>query len=282
MNIRNWPLRNWPLLAVAVTLNCALDAQIISDGFEYDDGSLLAEVWDGRAAFTGSGDAADQTALRIENQALRIDWGTAVAEPLTSDKHSAQRFYGDAFAPGEETVLYTAFDLTVTEAPTATDQGRPTFYLHKDGAADRGRIGIQGGGEGDSFQLGVSTNPGFYSAFDFSDINLSLNQTYRIGLAYDVDSTTTTLWVDASSANVTPFVQQIGSPGDARTPNRGVFQAESAGLSAEEHYGAMLIDDFQFGTDAAIIPEPSTYVLLSGAGALVLVLLRRSPRKRIA
>ncbi len=274
--------KTWFILSLAFSIAAGvLHAQLITDNFDYEEGALLAEVWDGRAGFTGSGDAADQTALRIENQALRIDWGTAVAEPQSSEMHSAQRFYGEAFGPGSSTVLYTAFDLRVTEAPTATDEGRPTFYLHKDGGADRGRIGIQAGEAPDSFQLGVSTNPGFYSAFDFSGVDLSLNQTYRIGLAYDVDSTTTTLWVDAASVGATPFVQQIGNEGDARTPNRAVLQAESAGLTGENHYGAMLIDQFVFGTEASIIPEPATYAILAGAGALFfVVVLRRSRRGR--
>ncbi len=239
-----FPLLGGALLLAAVvavphtgSADGLFDPPMVTEDFDFDDGLLMdSPGWTRMFGATNP-----STALQVIDGSLRISWRDVPAD----EHHGASRFNDDegvnwSVEPGDGAVLYAAFDLTVLEAPTSTT-GRPSFHQWRESGAKRGLLGLQPGSAAGTYQLGTSAWLGGHSAFTWADTDLDAGETYRIVVAYEVDTNITHLWIEPEDPLEDEPLVSSGSAGTIRTPNRSEFQMNS---NNGADYGIVRIDNY--------------------------------------
>jgi hypothetical protein len=252
------------LTSLVCTLPLILHTQaseIFSEDFSYPDGPLASGssgVW---ATHSGTADQISVSSGRIE-----------LTESNTEDVNVT--LPGQPYADG---TLYASFSVSFSEVPS----GDGTFLAHfKDGGNGfRGRVFATGiGAETGSLRLGVGNASGSTPA-TVIPVDLTLDTPYTVVLRYDLDTASSTLWVDPlSEADMTQGVSAEDSATAITVTSFAFRQARTSGHGM----GTLMVDDLRIGSSfsqVTPVPEPSTYALGMGGG-LLLLLMRRRWRRR--
>jgi hypothetical protein len=159
---------------------------VFYDPFSYSDGSLLtnsAFLWGNRSGTLGQ--------CQVTNSSLLI------SSSLSEDVVAV--LVGAPFAKSNATVLYASFDVKLSGLPKAT----PDYFAHfASGSTLRGRL-----------YVGITnTTPGYFRFFvsNSSDTNavplsreLAVNTVYKLVMRFDIDSASTTIWVNPAAESDT-------------------------------------------------------------------------------
>jgi hypothetical protein len=201
---------------------------IFYDPFTYAEGSLLTNsgfLWDNRSGTYGQ--------CEVVNGQLQITSSQTedVVAPLI----------GAPYAKSNSIVLYASFKVNFRSLPGVS----PGYFAHfGEGSNLRGRIyasttNCWTGG----FRLCLSngSDPGPSQ----SPFILSLNTTYTVVVRYDIDSATTTLWVNPSDETDT---------GLAATDAQTAVPIAAYGFRQDSDVGAtILVDDLKVGLTFAAV-----------------------------
>jgi hypothetical protein len=196
------------------------------DSFSYADGSLLTNsgfLWGNRSGTFGQ--------CQVTNGQLRLVGATGedVDAPLV----------GAPFHTGSNIVLYTSFKMTFLSLPKST----PDYFAHlSSGTTFRGRIyATTSNAPTNSFHLLVANNT---NTTELST-DLTTNSTYTLVTRYNIDTASTTLWLNPTSE---------GSPGVTATDTPSVTSISSYAFRQDGGVGAtILIDDFKVGLSFAAV-----------------------------
>jgi hypothetical protein len=210
--------------------------------FSYASGVLRGQGFWSDSAITASRAAENTDALRVESQALHLDFlgGHAVGTLFTPV------FAGESRPNGS---LYASLRLRVEALPATPANDYFAAFSSADGNTLRGRLWIvEADPAASTYRLGVTSKTGSPFAV-VPHRPLHLGETYSLLLehTYDANSTLTRLYVDASAA-VDPSVVEISTGG---SPLNG-FAFRSGGTAV----GSLVLDQLRVSDDfdAALNP----------------------------
>jgi hypothetical protein len=181
---------------------------------------------------------------------------------------------GSQFASAQTGVIYAGFDFTLTTPPTTATGGYIASF--RDGTLASGTYTGRFfamrtvGSPANEFQIGVSNTSASPNAT--FGVNLTINTTYRVVMAFDTATDDTTLWLNPTtiaSSNVTAT--------DALTVTNldgFAFRQDSAS------HGAARIDNFVVATTfAEAVPEPTSAGMV--VSAMLVMAFRRRKSKNL-
>ncbi len=205
-------------------------AVIFYEPFSYADGSVLtnsALLWNHRSGTT-LGECQVSNAHLLITSAQTED----IVGPLI----------GGPYLHNNSIVLYASFKVTFLTLPKVA----PGLFAHfANGSTLRGRIYAGTTNAGPSaFRLFVANGSDTTTELN---ANLSTNATYTLVTRYNIDSATTTLWLNPAAES---------DPGVTATDPQSAFNIVSYGFRQDSDIGAtMLIDDLQVGLSFdAVLP----------------------------
>ena len=239
------------LFFVALNLNAAV---ILSDAFDYSDGSL---------AVVSSGKWANHSGTSNDLQVVsgRAQLSSSGTEDLNAT------LSGQPYSGGTN-VLYSSFTVRFTSLPS----GGGSYFAHfKDGASTfRGRIwALTNSAAPGSFRLGISSTSATISGTNTTD--LSLNTEYRVVTRINLANSAATLWIDPSSEASSSVSSSDASASATVT---------SYALRQNSGIGAMQIDNVYVGTTFAdvtpvltptIWTQPQNATMSAGKNATLFV-----------
>ena len=196
---------------------------VFLDRFDYPDGNLNL-LSSGFWALRVSG----STKLQVNTQQALIRSSTAgdsLLAPLARGPYAA----------GNHTVLYTSMKATWTVL--AADSVGPFIHLW-DGNGNilaSVRTLTNNAAEG-SFRLGIANNT---TPAEFP-LDLTINVPYKIVTRYDLDSATTTLWVDLADHVISEASNSV-----VATDRQNPLPVSQIGLRQNSRMGTIQIDDLQ-------------------------------------
>ena len=226
-------------------------AQIITESFTYDDGSLVPN---GGWATHGRGTTGQ---IQVSSGAISLKMDGTVSEDVNRSFTSVTT--GNIFA---------SFDFSVSSS--IGNFGSDTeYFAHFRLTSARGRIDIAGPTGSSGFSIGLSVDDASPDVFWGSD--LSFDTTYTLVMSYHTQNDASELWIDPVDSYSTSITDTGG--GSAQSVDKFAFR-QSDSTSNE----TITIDNLIVGTsfnDVQAVPEPSTYALIFGGIALGVVILRR-------
>lgn len=200
---------------------------LLYDPFAYEDGpacSNSAGFWQNRSGTNGdcqvSGGALEVCGSRSEDVTATLP--------------------GGPYAKGKSTVLYASFRVNFVGTPRAT----PEYFAHFTGGSSlRGRIYASSAETwAGAVRLSVANGSTTNTALPW---NLSTNTSYTVVTRYDVDTATTTAWVNPSSES---------DPGTAAHDDQAPVTISGYGFRQDSGLGTtVLVDDFRVGLSFAAV-----------------------------
>ena len=251
MRTKHW-IQKSPLIGAAFlwlgVLTCGrLAAETyLSEPFAYPDGPITAPSVSPWKHTSGT-----ERQLNVQNGVLllREDHSEDVAANLASGP-----FMADSGA-----TLYAAFDLTVTALPS----GEGTYFAHfrDSGSNFRGRVFIAPTADGQAgfYRIGISNGTKSSEAAFFPQ-PLAIGDRYQVALRYEVETASSTLWVDPTDADS----ESVGNDDSAspRTITRFAFrQSRSSGdgmgeIQIDNLVVASTLEEALAGPSSQPRPEP--------------------------
>jgi len=240
------------LIAALCGLTGTAAAEVLAqDDFSYADGTLSSRPGSPWTAFSSAGTSP----VQVSNQEITLVQGSGSREDVGIS-------LGDAMSAGE--TWYAGFDVNVDGASTTV-----YFAMFSDATANnaRGRLYVTSAAVlGFRFGVSDSGSLGANSATWGSD--LSYNQTYRVVVAYDYDTSTTRLWVNPTSEVDTSVTTIVDAGYGSFGVNQFSFR-QTTGASTQ------VIDNLIVSTSfSEAVPEPGSLALL-GLGGLLACRRRR-------
>jgi hypothetical protein len=212
----------FPLMVVPAT------NVIFYDPFTYPNGSLLtnsAFLWGNRSGTVGQ--------CQVTNGQLLVVGATG--------EDVVGALIGGPYARSNSTVLYAAFKATFLTLPKST----PGYFASfANGSTLRGRIfaGTTNAAPG-SFQVLVANGSDTNTTAVAAD--LSTNTTYTLVTRYNIDSASTTLWLNPAAE---------GDPGVTASDTQTAVSIASYGFRQDASFGAtVLVDDMRVGLSFAAV-----------------------------
>jgi len=210
-------------------------AVIFYDPFTYADGSLLTNsgfLWSTRSGTVG--------------ECQTISGQLQVSASQTEDV--AGPLIGTPYGVSNSTVLYSSFKMNFLDLPKRT----PAYFAHfAGGGALRGRIyaGTPTNALPGAFRLYVA-NASDTNAVPAADLNT--NVTYALVTRYDLDSATTTLWINPAAES---------DPGTTATDPQTAVAISAYDFRQDASLGAtLLVDDLKVGLSFAAVTSAAASV----------------------
>jgi hypothetical protein len=207
-------------------------ALVLWEPFAYGDGSLLTNsgfLWDNRSGTYG--------------QAQAVGGQLQIASSQTEDV--VARLAGAPYARSNSTVLYSSFKIKFAGLPKAT----PDYFAHFAGGSSlRGRVYAQAaesfpGGFHLLIANGSATNT-VHAAM------LSTNTSYTVVTRYDVDTATSSLWVNPGSEN---------DPAAVASDPQTAISITSYGFRQDAALGTtVMVDDVKVGLSFAAVTQANS------------------------
>lgn len=198
-------------------------ATYLSEDFAYPDGPITAP-----AASFWEHTSGKERELNVQNGALllREDHSEDVAANLAPGP----------FAADSGATLYAAFDLTATAFPSG--EGNYFAHFRDSGSNFRGRVFIAPTTDGQAsfYRIGISNNGKAEEAAFFPQ-PLAIRTRYQIAVRYEVETASSTLWVDPTDADSESVKDDSASP---KTITRFAFRQS---LSSGDGMGELQIDN---------------------------------------
>ena len=212
------------LLLVVVAQNGSDAALILSESFDYPDGTLeegASERWTGHSGTDGQ---------------VEVLQGRMVLTGAESQDVNAT-LEGGPYASGSVPFLFCGFKVRFTEIPAA----KGTYFAHfKDGRSGfRGRIWARASAETDGMiQLGISSGSGT-AADEWHGATVTLETDHWVVCRLATADIVATLWLDPESQQS----PSVSSGGGANLEISAFAFRQSSGM------GGALVDDLRVGTE---------------------------------
>ncbi len=232
------------MLAIATVAGTAEATLIFDEAFSYSDGDVTAVSSGAWVTHSGT------TAANISSGELQLTYANSM---------DVNRVLDTTYSSG---TLYYSFSLKMTALPSGT----AGYFAHflQTSSTFRDRLWATNGVSG--YVLGISNNNS-PDGLSLWATELALDTTYLVVVGSDLDTDTTTLWIDPVSSGSTSITKVEAT---TVTPTAMAFR-QAAGI------GTMTVDSLKVATEFAdVIPEPATVGLIAGPGlAILLACLRR-------
>lgn len=219
------------ILAVAALLvESASGSVVLNETFDYTDGTLTTVAAGAWASHSG-------TAGQVDVLGGKLNLTDAESEDVNAT------LTGQPYTSG---TLYVGLDFSLSALPASTG----AYFAHfKDAGASnfRGRIFVSTSGAGTGqYRVGI-TNVG--TAPTLIPIDLDLNTTHRLSVAYDVANHASTLFLDAMTE----------SGGTAAVDTTTTLTITSFAFRQASGIGTMSVDNVVVATAFAdTVPEPAS------------------------
>ena len=221
-------------------------ASYLSEPFAYPDGPITAP-----AASTWHHTSGKERELNVKNGAL-----------LLRENHSedvAVNLASGPFAADSGATLYAAFDLTATALPSG--EGNYFAHFRDSGSNFRGRVFIAPTTDGQAgfYRIGIS-NGAKSSEAAFFPQPLAIGGRYQVALRYEVETASSTLWVDPTN-EVSESVVNTDSAAPKTITRFAFRQSLSSGdgmgeLQIDNLVVASTLEEALAGPSSQLPPEP--------------------------
>lgn len=248
-------MKKYAVVIAGLTLGAFLANSniIVSDNFDYADGSLISSPnWNNHSGTSGD---------------LLVSGGQAVVQHGTPSEDAN---IGFASVAGN---IYYGIDFTVPSIGSPTFGTDNEYFAHfKDsGFGFAGRLDIVGPSGAGDYSVGIASDESTADAIWATD--LTFDVTYRAVVEYNQTSNIATLWINASTITDTSIVgEDRADPGDTIV-SFALRQSDS------DNNESILVDGLVIGTTfddvVTAVPEPSTIAFILGALAFGFVAWRR-------
>ncbi|WP_309399951.1 PEP-CTERM sorting domain-containing protein [Cerasicoccus maritimus] len=255
-----------PLLAFSIVTPLVNATTLVSGFGSNADGALVGQSTPQGQTWVQFGSVANP--LNVSNNTLTLT--------TTGENTSVNFLNGDTFS---DTTLYLGFTMNLSSVSSAG-----TFFTSfssnntTDSSAGRVYVKTDGVSTGD-YLLGGRT--GAFGGQEYGTIDLNFNQDYRVVMAYTAAGS-------GATAGYTIYVDPISSTEGDNTIYHAYTRSGAASLNTvgsyqirQDQVGGVLSNIVVATTfsEAAAIPEPTTYALLLGSlSLLTIVALKRRNR----
>ena len=246
----------------------------VSETFNYPDDNLTAASSDVWSAHSGPG-----------SNPVQVADGQVILTSGAGSREDVNRPLGESFTGG---VLFAGFDLSLSTPP---DSGNAYFLHFRDaGTGFRARVyiaepdllveapvllkGEPGVLNAGAFRLGLSNALGDNAAGLPLTPNLLANTTYRVVVAYDLDTRTSRLWVNSTDESSPTLTASDNA--SALTISTIALRQGGSGSPAVTYSGLALDNLFVADTFMQAVPEPGGGALALLGGGLLFLLRRRA------
>jgi len=250
---------NLLILPVALLLAANAEAALVLDeSFSYPDGPIVGapgSTWTTHSGTAGQANVASGQLSLTESESEDVN------APLS----------GGPYTVASGAVLYSSFTVSFSALPS----GGGGYFAHfrDTGTGFRARVfaSTTNAAPG-SFRFGIGNSSGATATSGQIVTDVSLNTPYTIVTRYDVASGSSTIWLNPT-AETDSNVTASDAPGAIDISSYAFRQSLATGSGM----GTLTVDNLKVGTTfAEVVPEPSTFALLSlGVAGLLARRFRR-------